>query len=197
MAAKKTERISSQPWQVTPITGNIGKQFESIFIEHWPRVHGFLQNLVGDHDEAEDLALETFMRLYKNPAVLEPEVNVGGWLHRVAIHLGMNAIRGRKRREHYELDATQNEKLNHAETNPAELMVSKEEQNRTRQVLGEMNPRQAQLLVMRYSGMSYREIASALSLAVTSIGPLLVRAEDVFERRYRANATKEEDYAPR
>jgi RNA polymerase sigma-70 factor (ECF subfamily) len=42
------------------------------------------------------------------------------------------------------------------------------------------------LLVMRYSGLSYKEIARALKLAPTSIGPLLLRAEREFEKQYRA-----------
>ena len=39
---------------------------------------------------------------------------------------------------------------------------------------------------MRYSGMAYKEIAAALNLSPTSIGPLLARAERDFEKRYRA-----------
>ena len=51
-----------------------------------------------------------------------------------------------------------------------------------------MNPRQAELLIMRYSGMAYKEIATALSLSPTSIGPLLLRAERDFEKHYCALA---------
>ena len=51
-----------------------------------------------------------------------------------------------------------------------------------------MNERQSQLLMMRYSGLSYKEIAGILGLSPTSIGPLLVRAEREFEECYRALA---------
>lgn len=54
-----------------------------------------------------------------------------------------------------------------------------------------MNERQSQLLVLRYSGLSYKEIAQALELSPTSIGPLLLRAEREFETRYQA-LTEEE-----
>ena len=63
-------------------------QFETIFLENWPRVYGLLFRLVGDQAEAEDLALETFMRLYQRPPVNNPALNLGGWLHRVAVNLG-------------------------------------------------------------------------------------------------------------
>jgi DNA-directed RNA polymerase specialized sigma24 family protein len=49
-----------------------------------------------------------------------------------------------------------------------------------------MNPRRAELLVLRYSGMTYKDIAKALNLSPTSIGPLLLRAEREFEKLYRA-----------
>jgi RNA polymerase sigma-70 factor (ECF subfamily) len=54
-----------------------------------------------------------------------------------------------------------------------------------------MDERQARLLVMRYAGSSYKEIAEALQLAPTSIGPLLLRAEREFEKKHRA-LTQEE-----
>ena len=58
--------------------------------------------------------------------------------------------------------------------------------------LGQMNPRGAELLVMRYSDMSYKEIAAALHLSPTSIGPLLLRAEREFEKCYRTLMQEEE-----
>jgi RNA polymerase sigma-70 factor (ECF subfamily) len=64
--------------------------------------------------------------------------------------------------------------------------VQEEERRLVRLVLAKMNERQSQLLIMRYSGLSYKEIARALGLAPTSIGPLLLRAEREFEKRYRA-----------
>ena len=46
---------------------------------------------MGDADEAQDLALETFWRLYSSPP--RRTENVGGWLYRVALRLGYNALR--------------------------------------------------------------------------------------------------------
>ena len=65
-------------------------------------------------------------------------------------------------------------------------MAREEERRLVRLALAYMNERQSQLLVMRYSGFSYQEIAEALKLAPTSVGPLLLRAEREFEKHYRA-----------
>jgi RNA polymerase sigma-70 factor (ECF subfamily) len=47
-----------------------------------------------------------------------------------------------------------------------------------------MRPREAQLLILRHSGLAYKEIAAALGVAPGSIGTLLARAEKEFERLY-------------
>ncbi|HEY9152603.1 MAG TPA: sigma factor-like helix-turn-helix DNA-binding protein, partial [Anaerolineales bacterium] len=66
-----------------------------------------------------------------------------------------------------------------------------EELRVARLTLAQMNSRQSQLLVMRYSGMKYKDIASALNLSPASIGPLLVRAEREFEKQYRTLVQEE------
>lgn len=164
--------------------------FEALFLEHWPRVYGLLRRLVGDPSEAEDLALETFLRLHKQQKQ-ENGFNPGGWLHRVAMNLGLQSIRSWKRREHYELTAGRYALEDTAPDSPAEILAQEEEHQRVRRVLSQMNERQSQILILRHSGLPYKEIAEALNLAPASIGPLLVRAEREFEKQYRALAEEE------
>lgn len=164
--------------------------FEVLFAEHWAHVFRVLCRLVGDAVEAEDLALETFFRLYQRNPSPEKDFNIGGWLHRVAVNLGLHSIRAFKRRERYEMEAGQLNLDEAPEARPAEILAREEERNLVRRVLSGMSERQTQLLTMRYSGMSYHEIAESLGLLPTSIGPLLFRAEREFEKRYQA-LTKE------
>jgi RNA polymerase sigma factor (sigma-70 family) len=170
----------------TASTESISSTFEALFQEHWAHVYRLLNRLVGDPAEAEDLALETFVRLYQRFPLRETEFNPGGWLHRVATNLGLHSIRGWKRRERYEMAAGKYALEETPEVRPAEILAQEEERHLVRLILAQMNERQSQLLVMRYSGLSYKEIANALGLAPTSIGPLLLRAEREFEKQYRA-----------
>jgi RNA polymerase sigma-70 factor (ECF subfamily) len=162
------------------------KPFDELFVEHWARVYGVLVRLVGDPAEAEDLALETFLRLHRRYPPPEAGFNLGGWLYRVATNLGLHSIRSFKRREQYELAAGKNALETVASEQPAEILAQEEERRIVRTILARMDQRQAQLLVLRHSGVSYKEIAVALNLSPTSIGPLLLRAEREFEKRYRA-----------
>jgi RNA polymerase sigma-70 factor (ECF subfamily) len=192
MTAHKTSPQTTQATQAEKHSAELARSFEATFLEHWPHVYRFLLRLVGDHAEAEDLALETFLRLYQRPPASDQPLNIGGWLHRVATNLGLNAIRSWKRRQQYELDNGKGALQARPANNPAELFTSEEEHRLVRQVLAEMNPRQSQLLILRHSGMAYKEIAETLGLSATSLGPLLLRAETEFEKRYRLANPEEE-----
>lgn len=166
-------------------------EFTLHFEKHWASIYRLLRRMLGDPAEAEDLALETFLRLYQRSEKLGQAPNVGGWLYRVATNLGLHSIRGHVRRERYESAAGRFALDDPQDSDPTEVLVEREEHNLARAALANMNPRQSQLLVLRYSGMAYREIAAALNLSPTSIGPLLLRAEREFEKRYRALAQEE------
>ena len=173
------------PMKMRPIATQADKPFDELFVEHWSAVYGTLVRLVGDPAEAEDLALETFLRLHRQYPLPEAGFSIGGWLYRVATNLGLRSIRSFKRRERYELTAGKDALETASDNQPAEIQAKEEERQVARAVLARMDARQAQLLVMRHSGVSYKEIAAALKLSPTSIGPLLLRAEREFEKRYR------------
>jgi len=158
---------------------------EDAFDEHWSRVFAVLFRLVGDRAEAEDLALETFWRLYTHhPNQDNPRL--GGWLYRVAVNLGFNALRARQRRQQYESQAMLADLQDKPEWDPAEQVEKAQEIQKVRQALLHLKPRSAQLLVLRYSGLSYAELAEALGIAPGSVGTLLVRAEREFEEVFTA-----------
>ena len=175
----------------TTSTESISSAFETVFREHWAQVYRLLSRLVGDPAEAEDLALETFVRLYQKYPLHEAAANPAGWLHRVATNLGLHSIRSWKRRERYEMTAGKYALEETPEARPAEIIAQEEDRLLVRLALSQMNERQSQLLILRYSGLSYKEIAQSLKLAPTSIGPLLLRAEHEFEKQYRALAKEE------
>lgn len=160
------------------------KDLEILLREQWQRIHGVLFRLTGDAAEAEDLALEAFWQLHKHNNGSR-DSNLEGWIYRVAINLGLNALRARKRRQKYEQEAA----WQAAEAASAHVQIEEQdrmEQRRlVRRVLGRMNNRDSQLLMLRYSGLSYLEIADLLRISANSIGTLLARAEKRFEQHYQ------------
>ena len=162
------------------------KTFEALFLEHWDQIYRLLVRMIGDTAEAEDLALETFFRFYQRPPKIGDGYNPGGWLYRVATNLGLRSIRSFKRRERYEIEAGKNALGIDPDDQPVRIIEKNEDRQIAQMALAKMNRRQAELLVMRYSGMAYKDIARNLSLSPTSLGPLLLRAEREFEKKYRS-----------
>jgi len=182
LVAMKVRGPAEDDSQAAPLAGS----FDELFQAHWGRIYRLLVRLVGDPAEAEDLALETFYRLYqKRPADGEGS-NLGGWLHRVATNLGLHSIRSFQRRQLYELQAGKGFLEELQRDHPAEIQAADEDRRLARLALARMSQKQAELLILRYSGLAYKEIAAVLRLSPSSIGPLLVRAEREFEKQYRA-----------
>jgi RNA polymerase sigma-70 factor (ECF subfamily) len=158
--------------------------FEAVFARHWSRVYGLLFSLVGEHAEAEDLALEVFWRYYQRPPSVAEQEKLGGWLYRVALRLGYNALRSSRRRQHYEESAGKHDLLVNGSVDAEGQILKAEQRQQVRRVLAGMKSRSAQVLVLRHSGCSYAEIAAALKIAPGSVGTLLTRAEAEFQQRF-------------
>lgn len=152
--------------------------------EHWSRIYGVLFRLTGDPDDAEDLALEVFYRLHQKPPPADEALNLGGWLYRVAMNLGYNALRAARRRNRYEQEAGILALEQERSSEPAHEVEQRIERRQVRAALARLKPRSAQLLILRHSGLSYAEVAAALQIAPGSVGTLLARAEREFEKAY-------------
>ena len=76
---------------------------------------------------------------------------------------------------------------------PLDDLLREEKCHRVRAVLSSIKPVQAQLLILRSSGLSYKELADALDVKMSSIGTMLNRAEEEFRNRYLAMYANEEE----
>ncbi len=172
--AKGLSRADARDKQTEP--------FDTLFSQHYTTIYGVLFRLTGERAEAEDLAQETFLRLYDTLRDSQRLDNVGGWLYRVATRLGYNALRAARRRTDYEQTAAEPEQARTLD--PAEEVARAEQRHLVRAALAELPPQQVQLLVLRHSGLSYKELADVLGVAPASVGTLLARAEQAFGACY-------------
>jgi RNA polymerase sigma-70 factor, ECF subfamily len=157
--------------------------FDDTFQEHYPRVVAMLARLTGDRAQAEEIASDVFHKLARRPPLGE---NPAPWIYRVAANAGLDAARANLRRRQREREAGA-EQVRTSNTGDAlEAMLGQERRARVRTVLARLKPRDSQLLLLRASGMAYRELAEALGIQPCSVGKLLARAEAEFERRFRA-----------
>ena len=166
--------------------GARGLWFESVFREHYPRVVGMLARLTNDRGQAEEIASDVFCKLSRRPALFGQEADLVPWMYRVATNAGLDALRSNSRRRRREETAHAESIRTDARADALEEVLKEERRARVRAVLGSLKPREAQLLLLRASGLAYRELAETIGIHPGSVGTLLARAEAEFERRFRA-----------
>jgi RNA polymerase sigma-70 factor (ECF subfamily) len=175
------------------------KDFDELFKIHYEGVYRLLYRIVGTREEAEDLAQETFLRLHRashlwdrQRAPHDRQHNIRGWLYRVASNLAYNTLRSEERRMRRQQEtARQATVLTQGDDDPADLVVRADDREAVRRVLAALSQQQAQLLLLRHAGLSYRELAEALGVAAGSVGTLLARAEVAFEKSYLKRASSQ------
>jgi RNA polymerase sigma factor (sigma-70 family) len=165
--------------------------FRIVFQQHYTRIVTMLIRLLGHRSPAEEVANDAFLRLYRQPA-LQIEGNIGGWLYRTASNLGIDALRAAGRRHRYE-EAAGRVMEGTTPTLPLDEILREEKCRRVRATLASIKPAQAQLLILRNSGFSYKELASALDVKMSGIGTMLNRAEEEFRNCYLALDPGKED----
>jgi RNA polymerase sigma-70 factor (ECF subfamily) len=164
----------------------IAASVEALFREHYGRIAGMLTRLTGDRAHSEEIAADVFHKLSQRPALFSNREDLTAWIYRVATNAGLDALRTNSRRRRRE--AAAGWEGIHAAAAPSALdgILAEERRVRVRAVLGALKPREAQLLLLRSSGLAYRELARALGIEPASVGTMLARAEAEFERRFRA-----------
>jgi RNA polymerase sigma-70 factor, ECF subfamily len=158
---------------------------EKVFREQYPRLINLLARITGDRFRAEELASEVFCKLAARPALFRPNNNLEGWLYRTAMNLGLDALKMNSRRMKNErAAAVENASLPASGGGPLENLLREEQRRRVQAALATLKPISARLLLLRYVGFSYRELANTLKINPASVGQLLLRATGEFKTKY-------------
>ncbi|MDT8306432.1 MAG: RNA polymerase sigma factor [Anaerolineae bacterium] len=164
--------------------------FSLLFHRHYDRVYGLLYRLVGTRAEAEDLAQDVFLKLYRQRFAAGREHNVSAWLYRVATNAGYNALRSRQRR--WRRDTALLPDATDAAMTPAEAAAQAETRAAVRAALAQLPRRDVEMLLLRQMGVSYEELASTCDVAPGSVGTMLRRAGEAFREAFREAYEREE-----
>lgn len=159
--------------------------FEALFFDYYPRIVAAVQRVLGDRAQAEEIASDAFLKLYRQPPAAQPDQNPGGWLYRTATRMGIDALRAASRRRQHDPEAGERLAQASAAAGPLESALRAERVRNVRAALAALRPAQARILALRASGLSYKELAEALGVRTGSVGQLLARAEAAFEKAYR------------
>jgi len=161
--------------------------FEELVIRYQSRLVTLLEHLVGSRDLAEDLAQEVFLRVYRARKRYQPGARFATWLFTIANNAASNALRTQFRRREVSLRCQESgstggrplEGIVQAPSGqiPARQLDKAEMRDIIRLALTSLNDRQRMaVLLCKFEGMSYADIAETMDMSPQAIKSLLSRA---------------------
>jgi RNA polymerase sigma-70 factor (ECF subfamily) len=130
--------------------------FDILVERHMRRIYALSYRLTHSHDEADDLAQETFIRAHRALDRFRGEARFSTWLTRITLNLA----RSRRRRT---LPLAASFDPPDRGQGALEGMIADERRQRVRRAVAELPARQRQTLVLRlFEGLRYHEIAGLL-----------------------------------
>lgn len=161
--------------------------FAELVDKYQHRLLAVLAPIVGRREEAEDLAQEVFLRVYRTRHKYTPTARFATWLFTIANNLALNALRDRKRKPTVRLDVADPAASGPQQAfqpaagtaPPAAGLDHQELAAAVRAALATLNDRQRLAVVLnKFEDMGYADIAAVMGLSVPAVKSLLSRARD-------------------
>jgi RNA polymerase sigma-70 factor (ECF subfamily) len=146
-------------------------------VQRWQQgVLAFLIHMLGSVDEAEDLVQDTFVQVFRKAADYQAQGTFKSWLFRIAGNQARSRLRRRKVLKWVQFDTTEHEI---AANDAGALAHLEQEETKTRvqSAVAALPLRQRQALVLhRFQGLKYKEVAAAMETTVPGVESLIQRA---------------------
>lgn len=165
--------------------------FEELMARNQTRVCSFLLRFVGSPQLAEDLAQEVFLRVFKHRATYRQEAKFTTWLYRVAHNVAFNALRAKGRHPEVLFSGVsssnvgsttsvgfENSITEKTGSTPTRQLAKVELQQIVRAAVDALPSRQREaILLSRFEGLSYQEIADVMNMSPQAVKSLVCRAK--------------------
>ncbi len=151
---------------------------------HGPRLFHYLLRLMHDEAEANDLAQESFVRVYQHRTEYQPRHKFSTWLYTIATNLARDRMRWRRRRPEVSLEAehpgsgqTLAATLTETQANPRETLMAEERETMVRNAVAALpEDLRTPLILAEYEGHSQAEIGEILHCTAKAVEMRIYRA---------------------
>jgi len=170
------------------VCGGHEPSFETLLERHRVTVVNHLYRLVRDRAVAEELAQDVFLRVYRFRNRYQPEAKFTTWLFRITTNVALNWRRDTRRETaHLRLDSThESRRIQVLDQNPRadQQLLAEHRCKEIREAIDALPPKQlAAVLMHKYEGMDYVQIAEVLECSIPALKSLLFRAYETLRRR--------------
>lgn len=155
--------------------------FEELVGIHQRSVIGTVAKMLGHPAEAEDIAQQVFLRVWKSASRYEPQAKFTTWLFTITRNLVFNEVRRRQRKPTVsveEREETTHRTVEDAKSlSPGEELLQAELESAVDRAIEALPEKQRLAVILRrYEEMPYEEIGKILSMSVPAVKSLLFRA---------------------
>jgi RNA polymerase sigma-70 factor (ECF subfamily) len=162
--------------------------FASLVRRHQRRVFGLLLRMLGNREEAEDAAQDTFLNLHRHGHRFRHESRFSTFVYRVAVNAALNRRRSLGRRRAHTDSFSEAQALGHlgpaAEPDPERSLAGDELRARLgRELLALPEALRAPVVLFDVEGLSYGEIAEVLEVAEGTVKSRIHRARQALRAR--------------
>lgn len=159
---------------------------ERVFREHHAMVFRAAYRITGNASDAEDVLQTVFLRLCRREAGAEAVDHMPSYLHRAAVNAALDLVRSRQNVRNVPLDDLEPVLAEPAYRGPDRQQASVETRTWLRATLGRLNPRIAEMFVLRFfEGKDNPEIAHLMGTTPGTVAVTLSRTRDRLEKEYR------------
>ena len=157
--------------------------FEELIERHQYAIIGTVAKMLGNASDAEDIAQQVFIRLWKSAPRYKPTAKFTTFLFTIARNLVFNESRRRSRKKEYSMDEREDDfHLQTPDTQnatPDEGLLHAELQHAVDQAIADLPEKQRLAVILRrYEGMPYDEIGQVLGLSIPAVKSQLFRARN-------------------
>jgi len=173
------------------VKGGDEQSFELLLQRYRTPLVNFLYRMVRSREQAEDLAQEVFIRVYRAREEYVPTAKFTTWLFRIATNLALNSLRDHRHEKlEISIDAPLTADSEEGDERPFELadkhptveqeLVEEERKKMIRHAIEKLPEKQrAAVLLHKYQELDYAEIAKILSCSESALKSLLFRAYEM------------------
>jgi len=166
--------------------------FKALVDRYQALVINTCHNLLGNRQDAEDVAQEVFFQVYKSAKKFRQEAKVSTWLYRIAVNRSLNFVRDNKRfRWLRSLSSLLEGEGQHvadvlaSNSDRPDVALEKKERNaKVQKAIDSLPEKQRIAFVLhKYEGLPYEEIAGILQRSLSSVESLIHRAKSNLQKK--------------
>jgi RNA polymerase sigma-70 factor (ECF subfamily) len=168
-----------------------GEAFEAFVREHEDRVYRTARAVVGNDDDARDVAQEVFLKAWRALDSYRGDSNVRPWVYRITLNAGRDHLRKARRRPASSAVSPEDLPLPDTQAGPGELAERAEISRAIRQAMDALPARHRDAVILReIEGLSYREMSRALGCSVGTAQSRLFRGREALRALLHSHLTK-------